>query len=321
MKKQFIFLFVSSIIALSFTGCKKSSSDNSSVPAFKADTVFTLIKANAFPNYNNWNSIAIDSTGNKIFFYYKDAVEGFKIDMFDFPTGSTTTIYKHFTQSGLNKWATGNGSDGMRLRYFSNTFDGNKLIVPGGAINMFFIEILLRSDYSTSFLKLDTIPETYNGSRVENCYDADLPKSSMGNLINIVSMWNCVYNINLLHPVYAVSATSHGSSIVGSPTLKEYVFCGDNKSLELYSNGNFVRSVSLPFGEAQLQMDSKKRIYAYNGSSIFRFSPDLFNKEEFPVKGSLEGYRKEALVIKDYANYVQVYSFSQKDLIGMKLPQ
>ena len=320
MKNKVITIGICVILTLSIAACKKSSSDSSGAPAVKADTVFTLIKANAFPNYNYWNSFAIDSTGNKIFFYYKDAVEGFKIDMFDFLSGSTTTIYKHFTQSGLNKWATGNGSDGMRLRYFSNTFDGNKLIVPGGASNMFFIEILLRSDYSTSFLKLDTVPETHNGLRVENCYDADLLKSSAGNLINIVSMWNSVYNINLLHPVYAVSTTSHGSSIVGSPTFKEYVFCGDNKSLELYSNGNFVRSVSLPFGEAQLQMDSKKRIYAYNGSSIFRFSPDLYTKEEFPVKGSLTGYRQEALVIKEMPTYVQAYSFSGMDLIGIKLP-
>ena len=77
----------------------------------------------------------------------------------------------------------------------------------------------------------------------------------------------------------------------------------------------------MPYGEAQLQMDSKKRIYAYNGTSIFRFTSDLLTKEEFPVKGTLEGYRQEAMVIKEYANYVQVYSFSQKDLIGLKLPK
>jgi hypothetical protein len=77
----------------------------------------------------------------------------------------------------------------------------------------------------------------------------------------------------------------------------------------------------MPYQESQLQMDSKKRIYAYNGTSIFRFSSDLMTKEEFRVTGSLQGYRQEALVIKEMPGYVQAYSFDSKDLIGMKLPQ
>jgi alpha-galactosidase len=67
-------------------------------------------------------------------------------------------------------------------------------------------------------------------------------------------------------------------------------------------------------------MDSKKRIYAYNGTVIYRFSSDLLTKEEFPVKGSLSGYREEAMVIREMPNWVQIYSFQQQDLIGMRLP-
>ena len=213
-----------------------------------------------------------------------------------------------------------NGSEGLRLRYFSNTFDGNKLIVPGGATNHLIVEIKVNSDYSTTFQRVDSIPETSNTLRVEDGYDSDLLKTSTNNLINVVSMWNDVYNINNLYPAFPVSKTSHGSSIVGTPGGMEYIFCGDNATLESYNNGVFIRGINMPNSEAQLQMDSKNRIYAYNGTSIFRFSSDLLTKEEFRVTGSLQGYRQEAMVIKEMPGYVQVYSFSTKDLIGMRLP-
>ncbi len=323
MKKQSIIIFVIAVIALSFTGCKKSSSNSgtSGATTFKADTVFTVVAANAFPAYNSWNSIAMDTNGNKIFFFYPDDVEGFKIDLFDVTTKTTSTIYKHFSQSGLNKWASSNGSEGMRLRYFKNTYDGDKLIVPGGATNHFFVEIQVNPDYSTTFQRLDSLPASNNGIPVMDAYDADLKKTPANNLISVVTMYNSVFDLYAAAPVYKVSATSHGSSIVGTPTGMEYVFCGQNKTLELYNAGLFIRAINMPFNAAQLQMDSKRRIYAYNGASIFRFSSDLLTKEEFPVKGQLKGFGQEALVIKEYANYVQVYSFSQKDLIGMKLPQ
>jgi len=321
MRKQIILISVTAIFAFSFSSCKKSSDPgNPVITTIKADTVFTVAAANAFPAYNSWDSFTMDPDANKIFFYYPDAVEGFKIDLYDVSTGSTSTIYKHFSQSGLTSWSTSNGSEGMRLRYFKNTFDGNKLIVPGGATNPFIIEILVHSDYSASFQRLDSIPASNNGISVSNAYDADLVKASANNLISVVSMNNSVFDFYASVPVYRVSATSHGSSIVGTPGGLEYVFCGSDKTLELYNSGVFVRSISMPYSEAQLQMDSKKRIYAYNGSSIFRFTPDLLTKEEFPVKGSVSGYRQCCLVIKEYSNYVQAYSFDRKDLIGLKLP-
>ena len=277
MKKTIVILYIGIVLTVSFAGCKKSSSnaDSPVTTAIKADTAFKLIAANAFPAYDSWNSIAMDTSGNKIFFYYKDAAEGFKIDLFDISSGTTSTIYKHFSQSGLTKWSTSNGSEGMRLRYFKNTYDGNKLIVPGGATNYFFIEIQVHPDYSTSFQRLDSLPVSNNGITVMDAYDADLVKTSTNNLISVVTMYNSVYDLYAAAPVYKVSATSHGSSIVGTPTGSEYVFCGTNKTLELYNAGLFIRAISMPFDAAQLQMDSKKRIYAYNGSSIFRFSSDL----------------------------------------------
>ena len=323
MEKKFIILCITAIVTLTiaFSGCKKSSNDTSGTTAkFKADTVFKVIAANAFPNSTNISSIAIDSAGNKIFFFYPNTTEGFKIDLFDISSGSTTTIYKHFTQSGLSSWFTSNGSEGMRLRYFSNTFDGNKLILPGGSTNLFIVEIKVNPDYSTTFQQIDNIPVNVNGHRVEAAYDADLLNTGTNNLISVVSMFNSVYNLNTLFPVYPVSPTSHGSSIVGTPGGQEAVFCGYNRSLELYNNGVFIRGVNLVWDESQLQMDSKKRIYAYNGAIIYRFSSDLLTKEEFPVKGTLSGYRQEAMVIKETANWVQVYSFYNNDLIGMRLP-
>ncbi len=134
-------------------------------------------------------------------------------------------------------------------------------------------------------------------------------------------MYNSVYNVNKLDSTYQVSTTSHYSSIVGTPGAQEYIFCGNNKTLELYNKGLFIRAISMPYGGAQLQVDSKKRIYAFCGTSIFRFSPDLLTKEEFPIKGSLKGYGQFALVIKETGNYVQAYSFDGKDLIGIKLPK
>jgi hypothetical protein len=319
MKKKNLIFVIIAMAAVSLAGCKKNSS-TTVTSTIKADTVFSVIKANAFPNYVSWSSIAIDPAGNKIFYYYPDATQGFKIDMFDIASGSSVTIYNHFLQSGLSSWITSNGSEGMRLRYFSNTFDGNKLIVPGGATNMYIIEIHVNTDYSASFEAIDNIPSSSNGFSVSDAYDADLTKTTSGNQISVVSMNNSVYNINTLYPTYQVSPTSHGSSIVGTPGALEYVFCGSNKTLEFYNNGVFIRAVTLLYDEAQLQMDSRKRIYAYNGSIIYRFSSDLLTKEEFPVKGSLAGYRRAAMVIKEMSNWVQVYSFSQHDLIGFKLP-
>jgi hypothetical protein len=318
MKKKILVLCISAMILLA-AGCKKSSTTTVTA-AFKADTVFSVIKANAFPNYVSWSSIAIDAAGNKIFFCYPNAAEGFKIDLYDITSGSSTTIYKHFSQSGLSTWSTSNGSEGMRLRYFSNTADGNKLIIPGGATNEFIVEVRVNSDYSTSYERIDNIPGSANGFSVNDAYDTDLGKTVSGNVISVVSMYNSVYNINTIYPAYQVSSTSHGSSIVGTPGGLEYVFCGDNKTLELYNNGAFIRAVTLLYGESQLQMDSRKRIYAYNGSIVYRFSSDLLTKEEFPVKGTLTGYRESAMVIREMTNYVMVYSISQKDLIGMKLP-
>lgn len=323
MIKNITVIFITAIIALANTGCKKSNnstSGNNGTPSFKADTAFILVQANAFPNYVAWHSIAMDTAGSKIFFYYPNIADGFRIDLFDISSGITSTIYKHFSQSGQKTWNTSNGSEAMRLRYFINTFDGNKLIVPGGATNLFIIEIKVNSDYSTTFQKLDTLPLTSNTFRVEDAYDADLVKTAASNQISVVSMWDCVYNINNDYPTYPVSKTRHGSSIVGTPGGLEYIFCGYSLTLELYNNGSFIRGISMPYQESQLQMDSKKRIYAYNGSSIFRFSPDLLTKEEFPVKGTLAGYRNCAMVIKEMANWVQVYSFNGKDLIGMRLP-
>ena len=317
-EKTFIFC-IAIIVTLAIGGCKKNSSSEVT-PSFKADSVFTLIKTNAFPNYNGISSIAIDPAGNKIFYYYPNATDGFSIDMFDITTGSISTIYKHFLQSGLSSWLASNGSEGMRLRYFSNTFDGNKLIVPGGATNNSLVEIRVNADYSTTFLQVYNDPNTSNGLDVRGPYDVDLIKTATFNQFSVVSMWNSVYGINTIYSAFPVSPTSHGSSIVGTPGGKEYIFCGHNQTLELYNNGVFIRSVMLPSGESQLQMDSKNRIYAYNGTSIFRFSSDLLTKEEFRVTGSLQGYRQEAMVIKEMPSYVQVYSFSNKDLIGMRLP-
>jgi hypothetical protein len=319
MEKKIIILGIAAIVILAIAGCKKSSSSEVTQP-IKADTVFTVITPNAFPAYDGWNSIAFDASGNKIFFYYANTTDGFKIDMFDIATGTTSTIYKHFSQSGQAVWVTSNGSEGMRLRYFSNTYDGNKLIVPGGATNHFIVEIKVNSDYSTSFEAIDNIPANSNGLSVIDAYDADLAKGVSGNQISVVSMYNSVYNINTLYPAYAVSPTSHGSSIIGTPGGMEYVFCGTNQTLELYNNGAFIRAATLLSGGSQLQMDSKKRIYAYNGSIIYRFSSDLLKVERFPVKGTVEGYRQEAMVIQEKPNWVQVYSFRGKDLIGMKLP-
>ena len=320
MKKTTTTLCAAILVMLALASCKKSSSDTSSAPVFKADTVFTVLQANAFPNYDGWNSIAIDGPGNKIFFNYTNPTDGFRIDLFDVVSGTSSIIYKHFPQSGQTVWHQSNGSEGMRLRYFSNTFDGNKLFVPGGATNRIGVEIKVNSDYSTTFQRIDSIPQNSNGMRVESVYDADLVKSSTSNLINIVSMWNDVYNLNKVYTAYAVSPTSHGSSIVGTPGGLEYVFCGDNKTLELYNNGVFIRAISFTSGESQLQMDSQNRIYLYNGSTIYRFSSDLTKREEFPIKGNLSGFRMSALVIKETASYIQAYSFSGKNLIGMKLP-
>jgi len=318
MKKKIIILGIAAIMGIAI-GCKKSS-NNTVATTFKADTVFSVVNATAFTNYVSWSSIAIDAAGNKIFYLYPNTTEGFKIDLYDINTGSNTTIYKHFSQSGQTVWNTSNGSEGMRLRYFSNTFDGNKLIVPGGATNAFIVEIRVNADYSTTFLGLDMNPTHSNSLDVRDPYDADLVKTATANQISVLSMWNSVYSVNTVYPAYTVSPTSHGSSIVGTPGGNEYIFCGDNKTLELYNNGVFIRSVNLAYGETQLQMDSKNRIYAYNGSLIYRFSSDLLAKEEFPVKGSLEGYRSAAMVIREMPNWVQIYSFSQQNLIGMKLP-
>ena len=321
MIRKTVFTFITVIAVLAFAGCKKSSSSaTSSGPTpFIADTLFTLVQANAFPAYDGWNSIAMDTSGNKIFFYYGDATDGFKIDMLDVSTGNITTIYKHFTQSGQSTWHTSNGSEGMRLRYFPGTFNGNKLIVPG-ATNSFIVEIKVNADYSTTFQQVDAIPGTANSISVNDGYDSDLAKISTTNLISIVSMYNSVYNLNTTFPAYTVSTTSHGSSIVGTPGALEYVFCGTAKTLELYNNGAFLRSVSLPAGESQLQMDSKNRINAYNGTSIFRYSSDLMTKTEYPIKGTLEGYRQSSMVISHISNYVQIYTFNGKDLIGMRIP-
>lgn len=316
--KKFLIPVIAAIMVMGI-GCKKSS-NTSTTTTFKADTAFTVVKANAFTNYASWSSIAMDALGNKIFYLYPNTTEGFQIDLYDISTGAYTTIYKHFSQSGQTVWNTSNGSEGMRLRYFSNTFDGNKLIVPGGATNAFIVEIRVNADYSTTYLGLDMNPSTLNGLDVRDPYDADLVKTATANQISVLSMWNSVYNVNLVYPAYAVSPTSHGSSIVGTPGGMEYVFCGDNKTLDLYNNGVFVRSVNLTYGETQLQMDSKKRIYAYNGTVVYRFSSDLLTKEEFPVKGNLSGYREEAMVIREMPNWVQIYSFSQQNLIGMRLP-
>jgi hypothetical protein len=316
---KIIILSVTAMVILAVAGCKKSST-TVVIPPMKADTVFKVLVANAFSNYDGWNSIAIDAAGNKIFFYYSNTAEGFKIDMFDISSGGTTTIYKHFAQSGQSVWHTSNGSEAMRLRYFSGTFDGNKLLVPGGATNNSLVEIRVNPDYSTTFQRVDLDPGTANGMDVRGPYDADLVETATSNVISVVSMWNSVFSINNVNPAYGVSQTSHGSSIVGTPGGMEYVFCGYNKTLELYNNGVFIRGVNLLSGESQLQMDSRKRIYAYNGSIIYRYSSDLLTKEEFPVKGSLTGYRQSALVIQEKTGYVQVYSFNGKDLIGMKLP-
>jgi hypothetical protein len=318
MNKKFIILGIAAVMVTAI-GCKKSST-NTTTTTFKADTAFTVIAHNAFMNYSSWSSIAFDAVGNKIFYVYPNTTEGFQIDLYDIGTGAYTTIYKHFTQSGQTVWHTSNGSEGMRLRYFSNTFNGNELIVPGGATNAFIVEIKVNADYSTTFLGLDMNPSTSNGHDVRDPYDADLVKTATANQISVLSMWNSVYSVGAVYPAYTVSPTSHGSSIVGTPGGMEYVFCGDNKSLDLYNNGVFVRSVNLTYGETQLQMDSKKRIYAYNGTVVYRFSSDLLTKEEFPVKGSLSGYREEAMVIREMPKWVQIYSFSQQDLIGMKLP-
>ena len=93
MEKKIMILCISVIFTLSIAGCKKSSNNTTNTSTFKADTVFTLIEANAFPNYNDWNSIAMDVTGNKIFFYYSNVTDGFRIDMLDLATGSTSIIY------------------------------------------------------------------------------------------------------------------------------------------------------------------------------------------------------------------------------------
>ena len=319
MKMKIIFLCITAIAALAIGGCKKKSSSVDIQP-FKADSVFTVIKTNAFPNYNNISSIAIDPVGNKIFYYYPNASDGFSIDMLDITTGSISTIYKHFLQSGLSSWLISNGSEGMRLRYFSNTFDGNKLIVPGGFTNNSIVEIRVNPDYSTTFLQVHNDPNTSNGLDVRGPYDVDLVKTTTFNQFSVVTMWNSVYGINTVYSAFPVSSTMHGSSIVGTPGGMEYIFCGYNKTLEVYNNGVFIRAVNLPSWQSQLQMDSKKRIYAYNGTSIFRFSSDLLTKEEFRVTGSLQGYQDEAMVIKEMPGYVQVYSFRTTDLIGMKLP-
>jgi hypothetical protein len=318
MKTRILVLYLAFSLII-VAGCKKSS-NNTVTATFKADTAFSVVQANAFPNFVSWSSIAIDATGNKIFYYYPDVAEGFKIDLYDIATKGSATIYKHFTQSGLSSWSTSNGSEGMRLRYFGNTYDGNKLIIPGGATNTFIVEVRVNTDYSTHFGKIDDIPATANGINVYDAYDADLVKTATGNTISVVSMYNSVYTLGDAFPAFAVSTTSHGSSIVGTPGGKEYVFCGSNKSLELYDNGSFIRAVTLTSGETQLQMDSKNRIYAYQGSVIYRFSADLLSKEEFPVKGTLSGYRNAAMVLKEMPGYVQVYSFDQHDLIGMRLP-
>ncbi|MCK9218848.1 MAG: hypothetical protein PHF97_12135 [Bacteroidales bacterium] len=321
MNKILTTVAISVMIAFAITGCKKSSNDATSVTQpFKADTAFTLIQSNAFPNYDGWNSIAMDTIGNKIFFYYSDATDGFRIDLLDVATGTVATIYKHFSQSGLTTWEHSNGSECMRLRYFPNTFDGNKLIVPGGATNHFIIEIKVNSDYSTTFQRIDSIPDSSGGFTVLDAYDVDLTNTGQQNNIDILSMYDCVYNMNKKFSTYSVSPGVHGSSIVGQPGALEYVFCGQSKSLEMY-NGAFIRSIAMPAGEAQLQRDGKNRIYAYCGNSIFRFSSDLLTKEEFPIKGIFSGYRQSAMVFKTMPGWVQIYSFTGKDLIGMRIPR
>jgi hypothetical protein len=311
MKKSLLIF----VLPLTLLACKKEKA-SSGKPL--TDTAFaSFIKLSDFVPAGQQVSSTDYHPGTKnLYFYaYKSGNTGYSIIQLNTQTKQSLIVYSF----NDGKWNSNNGSEGRRIRVV-----GNDLYVMGGANNTDFHKLTGIGSNTLSQVKIIKMPPYAPGT-----YDywGESYDVAVADKLYVMTMRGRITygNINDLSTPgsYKLSSSSHGASIIyASKGGNGYLIStgGYDGKIEVRNpvNGNFLRAVPVQADNtSSLAKDSKDRIYFIQKNKVFRFSPDLLEKEELKTVGAT-GFFQFGLA--EESDGIRLYEINGADLNTIKLP-